>query len=73
MSKVDNDKLVPGVRYLIDMQDCCIQGEITGVFERYELDEDGDPDVAVFDFGRIGPMWGQWDATPVVDTPPPVV
>lgn len=62
MSQVDVTKLVPGTRYRIELDDCCIEGEVTGVFSYYDLDEGGDPDAAVFDFGRIGPMWGQWTA-----------
>jgi len=56
--------LTPGVRYRITLDDCCIQATLTGVFERFILDEDGDPDEAVFDIGTIGPMWGQWEAVP---------
>jgi hypothetical protein len=62
MSKFEVTKLVPGNRYRIEMDDCCIQAIVTGVFERYELDEDQEPDVAVFDFGTVEPMWGQWEA-----------
>lgn len=53
--------LVPGVRYALELEDCCIQGNLSAVFLRYELDE-GEPYKAVFDIGTIGPMWGQWTA-----------
>lgn len=59
---VDVRQLVVGTRYRIKLDDCCVKGEITGIFERYVLDEDGYPDEAVFDIGTIGPMWGSWTA-----------
>lgn len=61
--KADVCALNPGTRYTLELDDCCVKGELSAVFLRYELDEDGDPDQAVFDIGTIGPMWGQWEAT----------
>jgi len=58
------DKLVPGTRYRLDLEDCCVQGTLVATFSYYKLDEDGDPHEAVFDIGTMGPMWGQWTATP---------
>lgn len=57
-------ELIPGTKYTLEVSDCCFEGTITGVFKAYVSDEDGDPDEAVFDFGTIGPLWGQWTATP---------
>jgi hypothetical protein len=56
-------KLVPGTRYRLDLDDCCVQGSLVATFSYYNLDEDGDPEEAVFDIGTMGPMWGQWTAT----------
>ena len=62
--------LVPGTKYLLEVSDCCFQGSITGIFLEYaDLDpDDGEPYAAKFDFGTIGPLWGQWSAT---SCPPP--
>lgn len=59
--------LVPGTRYRITLDDCCIRGTLTGTFKSYILDEDGDSDEAVFDIGTIGPMWGSWTVEVVPD------
>ncbi len=53
--------LKPGVKYKITMDDCCIEGEIYGVFVEWDLESRE----AVFDIGRIGPEWGAWH--PVAD------
>jgi hypothetical protein len=47
----------------LDLDDCCVQGDLVATFSYYNLDEDGDPEEAVFDIGTMGPMWGQWTAT----------
>ena len=58
-------ELVPGTKYLIEVSDCCFEGTITGVFSMYSDFDDDAPYTATFDFGTIGPLWGQWTATPL--------
>jgi hypothetical protein len=71
----DSRKLTVGKRYRVTFHDCCVEGEIEGVFQRLEAlvgkdDEFTHPgDVGViygyqyhFDFGWVGPDWGQWKA-----------
>lgn len=52
-------ELIPGTKYTLEVSDCCFEGTITGVFLSYP-----DTVAAMFDFGTIGPLWGQWTATP---------
>ncbi|GJM40204.1 MAG: hypothetical protein DHS20C20_04860 [Ardenticatenaceae bacterium] len=72
-----NDKgpiknLAPGKKYKIRLEDCCIQGEIIGIFQHWVdgddiiiqapvFEEDNvEVETAVFDIGSIGPGWGKW-------------
>ena len=53
--------LVPGARYRITIEDCCVEATLVGTFLRTEWD-DGEPSY-VFDIGTIGPHWGRWETT----------
>lgn len=63
-------RLVPGKRYRVQFEDCCTQGFFTAVFERYELDEDGDPYEAFFDGARLGQLWAGYEAVEAPDGEP---
>lgn len=52
-------ELIPGHRYKVSFSDCCVDGSFTDTFVEFKLDEDGDPDRAVFMGGDVGPSWGQ--------------
>lgn len=60
--------LVPGRRYRVTLDDCCLQGWFVGTFERFAVspDLDGTPfvDGLVFDVGQIGPDWGAFKVEP---------
>lgn len=69
MEKVE---MITGQRYRIEFEDCCVEGSVTGVFERWRLDDDmepttenGDYSKAVFDIGIIGPRYGAWEVTKI--------
>jgi len=55
--------LIPGKRYKITLDDCCIQGELVGTFLKYDADQDR----AFFYFGYIGPDWGAWTVKELKD------
>jgi hypothetical protein len=50
---VEFEDLVPGQRYRIKLDDCCIEGEITGTFLCREDERGCEYFTAVFDFGRL--------------------
>lgn len=60
MSKHRN--LVPGKRYRITIEDCCVGAEMYGTFLHIHYDSDEYDDVRDyhFDIGIIGPDWGAW-------------
>ncbi len=65
-------ELVPGQLYEIELDDCCISGKITGRFLRWEFGEDDEEQDyeyadAIFDIGRIGPVWGAWYPKPITE------
>lgn len=75
MSTLDKLKLIPGQRYLITMNDCCVQGRLLAVFVGYSYYEEEDedeapldtPEAAVFDVAIIGPIWGRWEVELIDD------
>ena len=77
-------EMVAGQRYLIELRDCCIEGDLHGVFLRWDVDHDDDEPTdallaqglnsfagAVFDIGTIGPLWGKWEVKPEPESPEP--
>jgi hypothetical protein len=58
----DWSELTPGVRYRVELDDCCVKGWFEAIFVRLELNPD-DPDLieaAVFDRARIEQDWGPY-------------
>jgi hypothetical protein len=58
----DWSTLTPGVRYRVELDDCCIKGWFEATFVRLDLNPD-DPDLieaAVFDRARIEQDWGPY-------------
>lgn len=68
---MDVGEMQPGKRYLVELDDCCVEGHFTDVFVRYEppLEAGEDPRTsisdAVFERGKIGPLWGKWKVTEI--------
>jgi hypothetical protein len=60
--------LDPGRRYRVAFQDCCVTGYFEDMFLRYETDDDGDPEAAVFEHARIETDWGPWTFTALEST-----
>ena len=60
--------LTPGRRYSISLEDCCIEGQLEGVFLGRVIDvEEGMVTDYRFDFGTLGPDWGKWYTEEVAD------
>jgi hypothetical protein len=60
---VNPDECVPGRRYEIELDDCCIQGELEATFVEfvlYEPPDAPDPCGLRFDIGTLEPMWGSF-------------
>jgi hypothetical protein len=58
----DWSELTPGVRYRVELDDCCVKGWFEATFQKLEVDSD-DPDLieaAVFDCARIEQDWGPY-------------
>ncbi len=53
----DERDLIPGTRYKVSFNDCCVGGHFTGVFERLVVDDEGHIESAVFDTGETSPPW----------------
>lgn len=62
----DIRNLTPGKCYKISLHDCCIEGSVQGVYERFDEQEDQ----YIFDTCVIGPGWGQWTAREVKEGKP---
>ncbi len=63
--------LVPGRRYTIHVEDCCVEGDLVGTFLGLGEEENGEFFCAVFDFGTLdwsGAVWRIW--SPTVDVTP---
>jgi hypothetical protein len=59
---LDRETLVPGQRYRITLDDCCVEGWFEGVFVEIVRDSEGDPDGLRFDTGVVGPWWSSsWE------------
>lgn len=69
-------ELVPGVRYRVALEDCCVQGHFTAVFVGFRQDRTGPTDATrgpasaddfdrlVFEGAEVGPDWSrQWTLT----------
>lgn len=52
----ENKKMIPGRKYRIEMDDCCIEGHFIATFKTW-CDY-----VAMFDTAQMGPEWGKWHA-----------
>lgn len=57
---VDIAEMKPGKTYIVDFDDCCTIGHFVATFIRYTLDEDGDPEMAIFDNAHIDNLWASW-------------
>lgn len=60
---VEPPECVPGRRYEIQLDDCCIQGYLEATFLEFVLYEPPDPPDPCglrFDIGTIEPMWGAY-------------
>lgn len=59
-------RLVPGRRYRVTLDDCCIEGHFDAVFVKVHLtrEADGTPfcQGLIFDTAVIGPNWGSFEA-----------
>jgi hypothetical protein len=79
--KRSKETMQPGVRYQITFEDSRVSGKFIGVFQGWdyplgesEVDEEHpsplfkpvEEAIAVFDIGRIGPLWGEWTVEPMV-------
>lgn len=57
--------LVPGRRYRVTMDDCCVQGYFEAMYLGldWSIDIDGSRflEGLLFDTAKIGPDWGQFD------------
>jgi len=50
--------LIPGKRYKVTAEDCCLHIDLVGIFVSPGTDEEtlmDDPETVIFDFGRV---WG---------------
>jgi hypothetical protein len=55
-------ELIPGARYRVELDDCCVKGWFEATFEKLEVNPE-DPDLieaAVFDRARIEQDWGPY-------------
>lgn len=59
--ETDRTELVPGRRYEVEIDDCCVQLTLAGTFEdftEFPAEEGGGVDGYRFDFGVLEPAWG---------------
>jgi hypothetical protein len=61
--------LVPGRRYRVTLDDCCVEGHFDAVFVGFDVHDTatGSPFLAglSFDTAIIGPAWGQFTVEPI--------
>jgi len=73
MSNPRAEDLIPGKRYEITLEDCCIQGTLFGTFLHPNAFQDEDGFIYDweyhFDIGVLGPCWGQWTTKEIENEP----